>query len=115
MKARSIGCLVFMLTAFVLIGCGGGGAASGNLWNATNAEIRHLVAEIKPHEVSRSAGGRWRAAWSALEPRRGRRAPPAIEPAQQQQERRGDDHHSGDEQEPWLGRVAARADRGGQP
>jgi hypothetical protein len=51
MKARSIGCLVFMLTAFVLVGCGGGGAASGNLWNATNAEIRHLVAEIKPHEV----------------------------------------------------------------
>jgi hypothetical protein len=51
MKARSIGCLVFTLTAFVLVGCGGGGAASGNQWNATNGEIRHLVAEIKPHEV----------------------------------------------------------------
>jgi hypothetical protein len=51
MKARPIGWLVFTLTSFVLVGCGGGGAASGNIWNATNAEIRHLVSEIKPHEV----------------------------------------------------------------
>jgi hypothetical protein len=51
MKARSIGCLVFTLTAFVLVGCGGGGATSGDLWSATNGEIRQLIAEIKPHEV----------------------------------------------------------------
>jgi hypothetical protein len=50
-KARPIGCFVFTLTALVLVGCGGGGAASGNLWNATNAEIRHLIAEIKPREA----------------------------------------------------------------
>lgn len=51
MKARSIGFLVLTLAALVLIGCGGGGTASGKLWKATNADIRHLIAEIKPHEV----------------------------------------------------------------
>jgi hypothetical protein len=52
MKARLISLLCFGLTALVLVGCGGGAAsASGDLWSATNAEIRHLIAEVKPREV----------------------------------------------------------------